>query len=443
MALAASEQPKVEYRPHINQLEFHRHITAQHRCLAAGARFGKDRATVNELWRIVSKLAIRRVSNPKRYRSLLPLVHCWVVAPDYPRLRQFWEELQQFIPEARQVRVNQSSKSMTLSVTNSQTEHILIEMKSAKDPKSLVSSGLDLLVLTEGALIKDEAWEYYLQPRLISPGRAGNVIANGTPKGRNWFWRFFKDCRRKYLDSLATAWARKYPTHANPYIDRVALEALATSMPWLAYQQEILCKFLTETGGVFFGIKDCIGEVDEIKAPIVIGIDWGKLHDATVFTAMELGGGVVLRERLLKSQYLEQLDVFDDFFGLVLAMGFEADQIRIAPERNSMGEVLCELLEAKYAGLIWPFWTGAPSKRTIVEELALDIENRVLTLPDDPQLRNELEIFEFKSSGTRMTFGAPSGEFDDSVMSLAIANHARREIIERGIHRGGVSTSAH
>jgi hypothetical protein len=69
----------------------------------------------------------------------------------------------------------------------------------------------------------------------------------------------------------------------------------------------------------------------------------------------------------------------------------------------------------------------------MIRKLILDIQNGSLELPSKelfPILYNELSSFTYKvnPNGT-IQFGHPSGGHDDTVISLALANLARGEIV--------------
>lgn len=443
MSEAAPATKFIPYRPHHGgQRQFHDARSKRRRFMACGARFGKDRALVNETLRVVTTMAKLRLQSGNIY-SLVPLVHAWVVAPDYPRVEQFWRELKHFTPDEWIVRVHDSRKWVELRVQPNGPAVILIEMKSAKDPESLVGSGLDLLVITEAGLVKDIAWDAYLQPRLFSPGRHGMVIAAGTPKGRNWFFREFQNITEKMRreGDACDSWAMQAPTWMNPYVDRQRLREAWDNMPDLARRQEIKAEFVGASGGVFFGVRDAVVDprLVTVSLPLVLGIDWGKRRDATVFSLLEFGGQMMQLERLFKVGYVNQLELLDDFIAQIFTdYGIESQQLIIAPERNSMGEVLCEQLQRKYGDQVWPFWTGAPSKRDMIDRLAVDIQTRGVGLLDDQQLLNELEIFEWGyTSAGNLVYHAPdeAGAYDDCVMSTAIANAVRHDIMENGLVR--------
>jgi hypothetical protein len=438
-ATAVAHPQVIPYRPHEGgQRQFHDARYALHRYAACGSRFGKDRMCAPEALKVLLALGRRRSLNVKAFAGLVPLVHCWVVAPDYPRVEQFWRELCFFTPEQLVVQRHDTRKFMWLRVKPGGDGVILVEMKSAKEPESLVGVGLDLLIITEAALVKNVAWEAYLQPRLVSPGRLGMLIATGTPKGRNWFFREFQRAKGKMLAGDRRYWTLHAPTWMNPYIDRAKLREVWNNMPDLARRQELKAEFVGATGGVFFGVREAVRDLvgATVNLPLVIGIDWGKLRDATVFVLLEMGGQMLRMERMLKTGYAQQLGVLDAFYDSVrTGYGVDVEQIVVAAERNNVGERLCEELEEKYGPQLYPFTTGA-NKRGMIDDLAVDIQTGCFHLVDDEQLLNELEIFEYAyTSAGNVLYHAPdeAGAYDDCVMAAAIANAVRHEIIDYGV----------
>src|SRR5262249_56021357 len=64
-----------------------------------------------------------------------------------------------------------------------------ISVKSAKDPESLVSEGLDGIVIDEAAKMPAQAWYESLRPTLADT--AASAIFPRTPKTPNSFLRLF------------------------------------------------------------------------------------------------------------------------------------------------------------------------------------------------------------------------------------------------------------
>ena len=73
-----------------------------------------------------------------------------------------------------------------------------------------------------------------------------------------------------------------------------------------------------------------------------------------------------------------------------------------------------------------PFTTTASSKPPLIESLALALEREEVLWLDNPVATMELEAYEMKPTRSgRMTYSAPEGLHDDTVIARALANHAR------------------
>ena len=170
---------RMPYVPHPGQQLFHA-SPARFRVLACGARWGKDRACVADTIRLtIELLGLKR-------EGLIPRAHGWFVTPNYPLADQLWRELKALTPQ-QVLAKPPNEKARRLELRGG----AVIEIKSADDPTSLVTVGLDWVVLVEAALLGEQAWEMALRPRLSSPQRAGLAIFNGTPKGHNWYYRAY------------------------------------------------------------------------------------------------------------------------------------------------------------------------------------------------------------------------------------------------------------
>ena len=76
--------------------------------------------------------------------------------------------------------------------------------------------------------------------------------------------------------------------------------------------------------------------------------------------------------------------------------------------------------------------TNNSNKAEGIRNLIYDIQEGSLELPSKeffPHVYNELNAYSYKIGPTgTMTFNAPSGLFDDCVMSLMLANEAKRNV---------------
>ncbi len=394
----------IGYKPHPGQQLFHDR-PERFRVLACGARWGKDLCSLVEVLRIVGAAAAR----PGLPTTLVPRVHAWIVGPSYPLLGEPWRVLKRMIPPEFVVSTNETKMALEL------THDIVIELKSAERPETLVGSGLDVLCLLEAALIPKEAWETSLRPRLASPGRLGLLIASGTPKGRNWFQQLYADGQNP---ERTDTWSLQAATWDNPLIDPAEIENMRETMPSRAFSQEIAGEFVSDDGAVFRGVRSCIVAPRTPRGAVTVGVDWGTRRDRTALCAVDETGHVVAFDSFRRIPWSQILDRVVSFVENTHAQ-------LVVPEVNGVGDPITEDLQNRLASRavrIEPFVTTSTTKRQVIDRLALAIEQRRVSFPDIPQLVNELEIYEYSTSAAgNVRFSAPSGAHDDSVIALALA----------------------
>lgn len=376
-----------------------------------------------ELLRLATYLATERANS-----DLIPRVHCWCVAPTFGLLDGVWRLLKAMTPEEMVVKVNETKLQMEL------VGDVLIELKSADDPERLVGSGLDVLVLYEAALIQESAWTISLRPRLASPGRAGLMIAGGTPKGRSWYHRLYLrgqgaiNLNDKAIKPEDEVWSLNEPMWDNPMIPAEEIEALRESMTERGFRQEIGAEFLDDSGGVFRGVRSCIVGAREAQGALTVGIDWGRLHDWTVCTAVDESNHVVGFDRFRDMKWKQILDRTVSFIENIGPVRL------VVPEATRADDAIVEQLVDRLGKSVSvePFVTTGPSKRDLIDRLTLAVEKQEISFPDIPVLINEMEIYEFQTTQFgRPRFSAPSGYHDDCVMSLALANWGAKQPVRK------------
>ena len=209
------------------------------------------------------------------------------------------------------------------------------------------------------------------------------------------------------------------PTSENPYIDPDEIEAARLDITESAFNQEYSALFVNWEGSVFRRV----GEAASIMAgtsPVagheyVIGCDWGRSNDYTVFLVLDVTtGAVVAMDRSNRVDYTIQCERLK-----TLCEQWQPKQI--IAEQNSVGQPIIEQLNRD--GLrIQPFTTTNASKAQAIEALALAFERGDIRILNDPVLVSELVAYQAErlASGL-LRYGAPGGQHDDTVMALAIA----------------------
>lgn len=171
----------IKYEPYPWQKKFHK-STKRCKVISGAARTGKDRSCTMEF----TNKFIQMLNEDRDY-TFVPKVHGWIIAPTYRLAGQLLREIMNTFP--RELVVNYDKESYSIDTINGG----LIEFRSADDPDSLVSVGLDIVWITEAARIKQfDIVIGNITDRLDSPGRGPNgtgglLLVNSSPRGRTFF----------------------------------------------------------------------------------------------------------------------------------------------------------------------------------------------------------------------------------------------------------------
>ena len=289
-----------------------------------------------------------------------------------------------------------------------------IEVWTLDSPDAGRSRAYKLIVVDEAAMIAKmrDAWQQALRPTLAD--YQGDAWFLSTPKGiASAFHEFFQ----RGQDPLQPDWASWHmPTSTNPHIVTSEIESARQDMTDLAFAQEYLAEFVSWEGAVFRRIRDAVMAEAVLNIPaVVIGVDWGRTNDYTVFTALSATGHVLGLDRFRGMEYALQRMRLAEFWRK------HGSRSVIVAEANSMGGPVIEQLQRD--GLpVHAFVTTSASKSAIIEALALAFERAIIHIPEDIVLIGELQAFEGQPSPSGMVrYAAPEGMHDDTVMSLAIA----------------------
>lgn len=286
-----------------------------------------------------------------------------------------------------------------------------IQFKTAENPVSLLGKGIDLLIIDEASRIKDEIWYRYLRRTLID--HAGEAIFIATPHGRNWFYHLWLKGQDDLNDQYKS-W--HFETGDNPLINPEELKRAENDMPELIFRQECMAEFLEGANLVFRNIRACT--TGDLCEPIsgqtyTMGVDLAKHQDFTVITVLDFANHVVYFDRF------NQLD-----------WGFQKARIKNIAEKyhalvmldsTGVGDPIFDDLSNAGVNVRGITFTTA-SKRALIENLSLLIDQRKITFPKIDQLIYELEGYEcdMLPSG-HIRYSAPSGLSDDCVDSIALA----------------------
>jgi hypothetical protein len=209
------------------------------------------------------------------------------------------------------------------------------------------------------------------------------------------------------------------PTTENPHMDPVEIEGARLDLTEASFNQEYLAMFVNWEGSVFRRVGEAATAVlksaREAGHEYVIGCDWGRSNDYTVFLVLDSSTkAVVAMDRSNRVDYILQCE-------RLKALAERWLPTQIIAELNSMGQPIVEQLIRD--GLrVHPFTTTNASKEQAIQALALAFERGDIRILNDPVLVGELVGYQAERLPSGLTrYGAPAGQHDDTVMALAMA----------------------
>lgn len=423
---------KIPYSPHPAQKQAH-DSPARFKILACGRRFGKDRFQIQETFRRAMLMA-----QEPRPPSLVPRVHVWTIAPNFPMLRQTWAEMVHFFMPTGLVKRKDEAESI-LEFRNG----VKWELKSADKPETLVGVGLDILSVTETARVKEAAWTENLRPTLSSPKRGPGMVGKGlglfnsSPKGRNWFYELWIKGQKTIRDRQGNDIPNpqydpeyesfQFPTWANPHINPDEVEAARRDLPQNVFDQEYGAIFLDDAAGVFINLTACAkGELGPAVPgrQYAIGVDIAYQQDWTVITVIDVASGAVVHWERFQSPLWE----------------LQAPRIEWAARTYNNAPILLdvtgigfnsvELMRGRlgFGHRVEGYYFTQDAKERLITQLQLAFQTKTISYPADLDiLRDELVNYEYTyTKGGRFRYSAPQGMHDDCVISLALAVEAMK-----------------
>lgn len=453
-------QVTIKYNPYPWQKKFHA-SKARFKVVSGAARSGKDYSFDKEFdMKFVDML------NEDRGYSLIPRVHGWIIGPTYKLLSQIERNFMHNFP--RELVVSYDKENHVIETVNGG----LIEFRSADDPDSLVSVGLDICYITEAARIKQfDVVIGNLTDRLDSPGRGPNgtgglMLINSSPRGRSFFnevckwgieggskqrpdwetWYIsrwdnptFADRRNKVFDKRISKWVERGD---DPYLanERTYEQDLMLSRSDRQYREDILGIPSDEEGAQFPNFR-AYAEIEKpaldrekmreyirkIRTPepnfsYSIGYDPAKQVDgAWLVVYCEQTGEVVELVRLENVPYTVQINVH------IKQLVKKWNYAMVRYGKTGLGEALEDIF--KMAGIAYiAYPEQGKNKEKLVENLTTLVKEGKYKIHNVDDIA-EMAIRQFEDYGydisekaKTVTYGnMTAGQHDDAVSASYFA----------------------
>ena len=330
-----------------------------------------------------------------------------------------------------------NATDLTITLINGST----INFKSAEQRNSLRGFTADFLCIDEAAFIPDDIFHLILP---WTDAKKAPILMTSTPfvKG-GFFFSYFNYGLEHTHNTVTINWSDpKYKESIEKILPPERLEEYRQVLPKNVFRTEYLGEFLDDDGSVFTNLSQCLKEnVIGANDRLYVGLDFsnqGENDDTVISIFNDNGEQVYLK-------YFNNLSPLRQRVRIVDELEPYADQIDvIACELNSIGTPYTDLIKEKSQILsdkVEGFQTSNTSKNAIVTNMQVALENKNVTLlPDDKEIR-QFGFFtaNYNPKTRNVTYAAPDGLHDDTVMATLIAYDAYRNGTQMGNYNIGFS----
>ena len=356
-------------------------------------------------------LALRECINNPYFTTI-------ILTPSYTLGRKFFNDLSKAIKGLPNIR-NCNSSYFEITFNNGS----VIKIRSSEQKQNLRGETCSLLIIDESAFIPLEVG---LETFNYTNSTNGSIILSSTPKFKdenNLFYKFYKSAIEGQEGCYLIDFT-KYDTSA--MLDEKKKELFKKTMPFNIYQNEVLGQFLEEKSSVFGEFGKVISNYVHPYTQCYAGIDF-----ATGVNADETAVAIFNENKKMVGLFhFNDVDTNETVVKVINIL--QSNKVNKAViETNSIGRVFFDLMKEKInlynlRTQLIPFTTTNQSKREIIQNLQLHIQNETITLLDDMTLKLQLANFEIKSTPSGLiTYGNSSDTIhDDTVIATALALHA-------------------
>ena len=300
---------------------------------------------------------------------------------------------------------NKNETEMRIELINGS----IIQMVGADNIDSIVGTNPVGVVFSEYSLMKSKVWDF-IRPILAENG--GWAVFIFTPRGTNHAFKLLEHARK----DVENWWSQVLTVEDTQAISEHILDQEQEEMPSDLFSQEYFCNFLEGASSFFKGVDRNVYKGNEPIYPSHYykqGVDLAKFQDFTVITPFDL-----CTFKVYKQDRFNQIDY------VLQKAKIEASYLRYHKAKTTIdstgvGEpVYDDLYDHKID--IEPFHFTEHSRRDLLINLQVLIEQDKIKLPDDEGLINELKAFHWTLTDTGK-LRIESDITDDRVMSLALA----------------------
>jgi hypothetical protein len=345
-----------------------------------------------------------------RWSAAVPGTY-WYICPFMSQAKKVvWNEpemLAKFLPP--EIWAQRNNTELLIPFPNGSVLYIL----GADHPDSLRGPNPKGVVLDEYDDMRPEMWSAVIQPIMTANPDAWTWFI-GTYKGR-------KDLFAKYNYAKdANGWhCSLLKASKSGIIPQAALEEAKNTTTKDFYLQEYECEAIEGAGSFFRRIMENVYEgliEPNITHRYQGGVDLAKYNDYSVLTAVDLCTFKVAKpERFSQIDYNLQKSRIESFY---LRWG----KPRIFLDSTGVGEPIFDDLTYQKIARLESFKFTEHSRRDLLVNLQVLIEQDKIKLPNDETLLDELKSMQYVLGDMgKVKIEVPDSVHDDCIMSLALA----------------------
>lgn len=294
-----------------------------------------------------------------------------------------------------------------------------LKFLSSDNPDNIRGFRFTHLIIDECAFIKESSLNTAILPTLNPNGKKCLMVS--TPKGKNHFYSWFI---KEGVVSMS------FPLTDCPFINPMLVDEARKSLPKDIFRQEFEAAFVDSANDVFTGVEkvSTVTNFDTVtRQEVYVGIDTGLSDDKSVLTVINTVGRVI---NVVSDNHNNIVTIADKFVSALSSFTVVGGYC----ETNGIGRAMYDLIQPKLPR-IRPFNTNQDNKTEMVRKLIHDIETMSIELPSLqllPELHQEFNTYTYKLSQTgKLSFTHMSGQHDDFIDSLMLANYSRNQFIRR------------
>jgi hypothetical protein len=262
-----------------------------------------------------------------------------------------------------------------------------------------------ILIIDEAAYIKDEV--FYAATPFVNANNAPILIVSTPRFKEGFFYEFYTDGEQ----GKPNVYAYNFTEYNNPYLSLERLEMYRRKMPVNLFRADYLGEWMEAVSELFGDFQKVLSNTFRHSSDTTAAIDWGVGKDAKSGDSDSTAISVMneFKEQCFLKSW-NDIDPTATIKELVKVLEQWHCSI-VTVETNSIGMVYMNLLRNAIAAsgincMVQEFTTTNDSKRGIIEDLQVAIQNEQVQLLDNPTLKIQLTSYQMERTRTgKITYG--------------------------------------